>query len=159
MTVEDLISKHEGCEANIYNDSLGIPTIGIGHNLKANPLPAGMSPPLTPDQINQLFQADLAVATNAVTNALPWFSLTDPVRQAVIIDMTFNMGIRTLLTFHHTLGYVQDGDWQNAANGMLASLWAKQVGIRATEDASMMVCGLWPDDPNFPHSQVPNECV
>jgi len=155
MTIEDLIAKHEGCEANIYNDSMGIPTIGIGHNLKANPLPDGMNPPLTQDQIDQLFQADLAVATNAVTKALPWFSSIDSVRQAVLIDMTFNMGIGTLLTFHHTLGFIQDGDYTSAANGMLASLWAKQVGIRATEDANMMTSGLWPDDINFPKPPPP----
>lgn len=143
-SVEDLIAKHEGCVPTIYLDSKGIPTIGIGHNLQASPLPEGMVPPLTQDQINQLFQSDLANATQAVVNSLPWFSNLDVIRQGVIIDMAFNMGISTLLTFHHTLGYIQSGDWQDAANEMLASLWAKQVKERATEDAAIIVSGQWP---------------
>jgi lysozyme len=149
MTVEDLISKHEGNVSTVYRDSMGIPTIGIGHNLLASPLPTDWTTPLTGDQIDQLFEQDLEAATRAVTLALPWFGQLDPVRSAVVIDMTFNMGIGTLLTFHHTLGFMQSGDWQHAVGGMLSSKWATQVGVRAKEDASMMLSGLWPDDPNF----------
>ncbi|MDE2425792.1 MAG: hypothetical protein KGO96_07780 [Elusimicrobia bacterium] len=54
MTLEQLIAKHEGKEPNIYHDSLGIPTIGIGHNIKASPLPEGFNPPLSDDQIDTL---------------------------------------------------------------------------------------------------------
>lgn len=143
-SVEDLIAKHEGKVATIYNDSRGIPTIGIGHNLQASPLPADMTPPLTDNQIDQLFQSDLSKAIHAVTDSLPWFTSLDQVRQAVVIDMAFNMGINTLLTFHHTLGFIESGSWQQAADGMLSSLWAKQVGRRATEDAQMMLTGQWP---------------
>lgn len=143
-TVEELIAKHEGRRSATYLDSRGIPTVGIGHNLQAHPLPEGWSSPLTDDQVDQLFKQDLADATEGLVKALPWFSNLDTVRQAVVVDMAFNMGLPTLLTFHHTLGFIQDGQWQQAADGMLASLWATQVGPRAREDAQMMVSGAWP---------------
>jgi GH24 family phage-related lysozyme (muramidase) len=38
ITVEDLMAKHEGKVSTIYNDSEGIPTIGIGHHLQVSPL-------------------------------------------------------------------------------------------------------------------------
>lgn len=143
-SVEDLIAKHEGKKANVYKDSVGIDTIGIGHNLQASPMPADWTQPLTDDQIDQLFQADLQKATEAVTSAIPWFANLDEVRQAVVIDMAFNMGIHTLLTFTHTLGCIEAGNWQAAATGMMQSKWAEQVGKRAEEDAQMMVTGQWP---------------
>jgi lysozyme len=144
-SVESLIAKHEGRVPDVYLDSVGIPTVGIGHNLKVSPLPDGWTTPLTDDQIDQLFQQDLAKAVGDVTKSLPWFSGLNDVRQAVMVDMVFNMGIHTLLTFHHTLGFIESGDWQQAADGMLASLWAKQVGRRAQEDATLMITGQWPN--------------
>jgi lysozyme len=143
-SVEELITKHEGCESNIYLDSMGIPTIGIGHNLKASPMPSDWTTPLTQDQIDQLFQTDLNNVLTQLTADLPWVNSLDPVRQAVVIDMCFNMGINTLLTFKHTLANIQSGNWQAAADGMLQSLWATQVKSRANEDAQMMVSGAWP---------------
>jgi lysozyme len=145
-TVEELIAKHEGKRSNTYLDSRGIPTIGIGHNLQSDPLPAGWTPPLTDDQIDQLFQKDFKTASDGVISHLPWFASLDEVRQAVVIDMAFNMGIKTLMTFHHTLGFIQEFNWQAAADGMKQSLWATQVGKRAIEDAQMMLTGQWPND-------------
>lgn len=146
MTVEDLIEEHEGRETATYLDAVGHPTIGIGHNLDASPLPPGWSSPLTDDQVDQLFATDLAKVTVGLRGALPWFSRLDSVRQAVLQDMAFNMGTETLLTFKHTLGCVEAGNWQAAHDGMLASLWAKQVPKRAAEDAQMMLTGQWPDE-------------
>jgi lysozyme len=150
MTVQDLIAKHEGSMPNIYKDTMGIPTIGIGHNLNASPLPAGMTPPLTQAQISQLFQGDLNNVLKDLNNNIPWFSNLDPVRQAVVIDMAFNMGWPTLSKFVNTLGMIKAGNYTGAAAGMLQSAWAKQVPNRAKEDSKMMSSGLWPDDPNFP---------
>ena len=56
--------------------------------------------------------------------------------------MCFNMGIDTLLEFKNTLSFMQAGDYNSAANGMLSSLWAKQVGLRADNLAVMMRTGV-----------------
>lgn len=150
MNVQDLISKHEGCKDMPYKDTMGIETIGIGHNMEANPLPAGMTPPLTQDQITQLFQQDLAHVMNELKAGIAWFENLDEVRQAVLIDMTFNMGWGELRKFVNTLSLISDGKYSAAAAAMLESAWAKQVPNRANEDSKMMASGLWSDDPNFP---------
>jgi lysozyme len=147
MNIQDLITKHEGCKVNPYNDIMGIPTIGIGHNMQAHPLPDGMIPPLTQEQITQLFREDLQVVINNLTKNLSWFVKLDEVRQAVLIDMSFNMGWSTLSKFHNTLKLIQEGNYAGAANEMLNSAWAKQVPSRAAEDSNMMASGLWPDEP------------
>jgi lysozyme len=52
--------------------------------------------------------------------------------------MCFNLGIKGLLEFKNTLAFIGAGDWERAANGMLASKWAKQVGMRAIELSELM---------------------
>lgn len=149
-SVESLVAKHEGTRFDIYLDSVGHRTVGIGHNLDAAPLPEGWTTPLTQDQVDRLFQIDLANAIAPMSTNWPWFSSLDPVRQAVLIDMCFNSGFAGLSTFKHTLTMIESGDYSGAATNMLESLWAKQVGIRAIEDSRMMNSGLWPSDPDFP---------
>ena len=62
----------------------------------------------------------------------------DEVRKSVLLNMCFNLGIGGLLGFNNTLSFIVAGDWERAANGMLASKWAKQVGMRAIELSEMM---------------------
>ena len=144
MTVLDLITKHEGSVASPYLDSLGIQTVGVGHNLKASPLP-GEVYPMSSERIQQVLAQDLQKVVLGLNTALPWLSQLDEVRQAVLYDMGFNMGVLGLLTFKNTLGCVEAGNWQAASDGMLASKWASQVRSRAVEDAQMMVSGQWPN--------------
>jgi len=62
----------------------------------------------------------------------------DEVRQSVLLNMCFNLGMKGLLQFKNTLNFVAAGDWERAANGMLVSKWAKQVGLRAIELSELM---------------------
>ena len=66
------------------------------------------------------------------------YNKLDEVRQSVLLNMCFNLGIKGLLEFKNTLSFIGAGDWERAANNMLASKWAKQVGMRAIELSEMM---------------------
>jgi lysozyme len=55
--------------------------------------------------------------------------------------MAFNLGVAGLLSFKNTLAAVKAGEWAKASAGMLASKWAKQVGLRAVRLAHMMKHG------------------
>jgi lysozyme len=74
---------------------------------------------------------------------LPWFAKLDEVRQAVLINMAFNLGTAGLLAFVNTLRYVKNGDYRQAAKNMLLSKWSRQVGKRADELALQMETGKW----------------
>jgi len=76
---------------------------------------------------------------------LPWFTELDEVRQAVLVDMGYNLGIDGLLKFKRTLGSVESGNYANAAIQMLESKWATQVGHRAERLSDMMETGEWYD--------------
>lgn len=87
---------------------------------------------------------------NAVIHAaLPWLRKLDPVRRRVIENMHFNMGwdnpktpaLEGLAQFKNTLAHVEAGRYAQAAAGMRASLWAKQVKGRAVRLAREMEMG------------------
>lgn len=140
MNVRELITLHEGRVPHAYEDSLGYLTIGIGHLIdqrKGGRLPEPI--------IDALFEHDLHEHANELFARLPWARDLDPVRQAVLIDMYFNLR-RGLLGFRETLQHFEAGRWDAAAEAMLDSKWAQQVKTRATRLAKMVRTGEWPDE-------------
>lgn len=146
MTVTDIVSqlkRDEGEVLEVYLDSKGIRTAGVGHNLQAHDLDWPVGTPITQEQSDLWLNSDIANAKMDLAAKLPWVMYLDPVRQGVLINMCFNIGVNALLGFHHTLTLVQSGDYSGAASAMLQSLWARQVGPRATRLANQMSTGIW----------------
>jgi len=127
------LNVSEGRRTKVYLDSVGIPTIGVGRNLK--------DVGLYEDEIDYLLNNDIRRIQVDLDRALPWWRSMDPVRQSVLADMCFNLGINRLLKFTNTLRKMKDGDYQGAADGMKDSLWYSQVKGRAVELVSMMRTG------------------
>lgn len=71
----------------------------------------------------------------------PWWRAMSLQRQRVMVNMTYNLGIYRLLGFKHFLEAAEAGDYKRAADQMLDSLWARQVGRRAKRLAAMMELG------------------
>jgi len=135
------LRRDEGVRYVPYRDTKGIPTVGVGHNLQAAPLPAGWTYPLTDDQVNQLLRIDLTNVFSDLNRDLPWWADLNDVRQRVIANMMFNLGSNRLLGFKNTLAAMRQGRYDDAAAGMLNSAWASQVGARAQRLAQMMRTG------------------
>ena len=132
---------HEGERLKPYRCTAGKLTIGIGRNLEDRGI--------TREESAYLLANDIAAVERELLRALPWVATLDEVRQRVLLDMAFNMGIVGLLGFKRTLATIQAGDYQAAAAMMLDSRWAKQVGQRAERLSRMMATGkdpreLWP---------------
>lgn len=134
--LERELVRDEKREPLMYLDSRGIPTIGVGHNIRDNPLP---------DQvIDLLFRCDVNEVIENLDRAVPWWEKLDPVRGRVLINMCFNLGLPRLLGFHHFLAALQDGDFNRAADEMENSDWHKQVGHRAVRLEEVMRTGYMP---------------
>lgn len=130
------IELHEGVRLKPYRCTAGKLTIGVGRNLEDRGI--------TMAEARMLLANDLADVRNGLLNALPWVGNLDDVRQRVLVDMAFNLGIQGLLQFERTLGAVRGGEYQRAATMMLQSKWAKQVGQRAERLSRMMLTGKDP---------------
>jgi lysozyme len=130
------LTRDEGKRLKPYKDSVGKLTIGVGRNLD--------DVGIRPDECDLLLKNDILAAMNQLDINLAWWRNLDEVRQRVLANMAFNMGIATLLTFKNTLAAVEAGSWEAAADGMKASHWAAQVGPRADRLIAMMRTGVAP---------------
>lgn len=132
-TLRANLTEEEGERRFPYKDQFGNITIGIGRNLTGK----GISE----EEEALMFANDVGEAEVSAENLFPSFwSLTDN-RKAVLADMAFNLGHTTLSGFHGLIAAVAAQDWNGAAQHMLDSKWAQQVGARATKLAQLMKDG------------------
>jgi lysozyme len=135
--------RDEGIRLTVYTDTTGNQTIGIGHNLTANPLPFDVSGGLTMPEVIQLFNEDTTRIANQLFISQPWMLNLSYARRGVFINMAFNLGVEGLLTFTKTLAYAKAGDYTNCALEMTKSLWYTQVGARAQRLVLQMQTNIW----------------
>mgnify|MGYP003330141278 CR=1 FL=1 len=148
MNIEELrkaLIRDEGLRLAAYLDPEGILTVGIGHNCIASPV-AGVTKPgdrITEELAYQLFDADIGETIKQLDRTLPWWRGLDSPRQNVLLNMGFNMGVPKLSKFVKTLQAIQREDYEAAADEMLESRWAAQVGNRALRLAQAMEEGTF----------------
>jgi lysozyme len=128
-----ILIKHEGMKLTPYLCPAGKLTIGCGRNLDD----VGISN----DEALLLLANDVK-GTLRQTEYFPWFKGLNQPRQIVIASMLFNLGFSKFLEFKKLLAALKQNDFDKAANEMLASMWAGQVGKRATELATIMKTGV-----------------
>jgi lysozyme len=120
----------EGRRSKIYIDTRGKWSVGIGRNLTDKGLSTA--------EIDFLFGNDVAEAEREARAVFITFDQLSDARKAVVVNMAFNMGQKTLEQFHGTIAAVNGGDFEEAARDMLASRWATEVGARAVRLADAM---------------------
>lgn len=129
------LKEDEGRMPMMYNDPVGVKTIGYGHNLESGP-------PLSDLAMNQILLDDIADAERRCRR-FPWYEGLDDVRQAVIVNMAFNLGLGGLGGFRRMIDALVAARYDEAADEMLDSRWARQVPERARRLAAMMQSGEW----------------
>ena len=129
--LEQELMRDEGLRLKVYKDSEGIETIGVGRNLQKG---------ITREEAMFLLDNDIKAAIqDAMT--FDWYNDLDEIRQRVIINMIFNLGLYKFGKFKKTIQYLREHKYKEASEEMLDSKWAKQVGIRARRLAKMMRTG------------------
>lgn len=132
------IKKHEGLRLEVYNDTMGYPTIGYGHKLKPGEdyLKAG----ITKEQAEQIFAKDFEYHLNAAKN-IPSFSEHPQSIQDALVDMTFNMGPAWYKKWPNTIKKLQAKDYAAVEKEILGSKYATQVKGRALVNAKAFGLG------------------
>lgn len=129
---------HEGERLFPYKCTSGRLTIGVGRNLDDRGITAEESAYLLGHDIDDFWER--------LETELPWVLELDSVRQRVLLDMAFNLGLGGLLGFKQTLAAIRGGEYERAASMMLQSRWATQVGERAKRLSRMMWSGEQPPE-------------
>ena len=136
MNIEALreqLKIDEGVKYEIYKDHLGYPTFGIGHLITENDPEHGKpdGTKISEDRVNEIFETDVAKFVSEAKILFPDLDDLPDVAQQVIVNMAFNMGRPRLSKFKNFIAGVNDRDWTRAAEEMMDSRWATQVGDRA----------------------------
>lgn len=114
--------RHEGEVLHAYTDSEGFLSIGIGHLIDER-----RGGGITQRISRVIFEDDISGKTIDARNAFPWFEGLDPVRQDVIVNLCFNLGVAGLSKFHLMIGHIVSHNWVGAAYELSNSLWGRQV--------------------------------
>ncbi len=128
--VKTQLRADEGVRTNPYRDSVGKLSVGVGRNLDDVGLRA--------DEIALMLDNDVRQAEGDARFLFPAFDSLSDNRKAALINMSFNMGRARLSAFHNMIEAVNHDDFAEAADQMLQSRWATQVGNRAQRLAKLM---------------------
>lgn len=143
MTLYDNLTRQltgdEGNRAKIYRDSLGYFTIGIGRLVDPGKNGGG----LRQSEIAFMLANDINERRDDLNRLIPWMNTLSETRQAVLINMSFQLGVDGLLAFKNTLAMVKVGNFSAAAVGMLNSKWATQTPARAKRLSEQMRTDKW----------------
>ena len=125
MSLIASVKTHEGLELKPYLDSsaVGVLTIGYGRNLEDRGI--------TKEEAEMLLLNDLETSTKEAKKFEFYENLTSNNRRDVIVEMIFNMGLTRFKKFKKTIKAIENKDFASAADEMLNSKWAGQVGQRA----------------------------
>ena len=126
------IVNDEGFRATVYDDATGKPlgilpsggraTIGYGFECSVDGLTVAESMLILYSRIqSRIKELDLR---------LPWWKQLDDMRQGVLMNMAYNLGVSGLLGFQKMLTALEAKDYATAAKEGRNSLWYQQVGAR-----------------------------
>lgn len=155
MSLEQQLIQDEGIRLKPYKDSLGFLTIGVGRNLESNFLTPSeiayiygkpvckllvkikLRKGISEDAALYLLRNDIEKVKNQLMG-FHWHNNIPGAKQEVLQNMCFNMGLPRLLKFKKMIAALEKQDYKTAAEEMLNSKWATQVGQRAIRLAQIM---------------------
>lgn len=129
MDIELSLISDEGFSSTPYVDSMGHLTIGYGFNLDAG---------MTKEEALLLLRLKISKKKAELIEMVPVYSKSNAQIKFVLENMSYNMGTKKLLTFVDFLRLLEEGNMDEAADEMLDSKWAKQVGDRAVRLANII---------------------
>ncbi|EGD74028.1 hypothetical protein PTSG_05725 [Salpingoeca rosetta] len=147
----NLIKQAEGYRPCTYVDTTGHKTICYGFNLDAAGAKSKVQAVggnwdqvynhggcLSQTQCNELLAGEVSAAS---TNARRIFGNQCSCIDAVVTDMTYNLGYAGMSSFTTFISLIKQHDWSKAASDVRGTLWCRQVKSRCTRDAGIIANG------------------
>ncbi|MAV08375.1 MAG: lysozyme [Gammaproteobacteria bacterium] len=126
----NLVAKHEGLRLDMYHDTVGVPTIGYGHNLLM---------PISAEAAMVILEDDVEIVFKELDDRMDWWRDLPEPAQMVVASMVFNMGWPRFSRFKKFIAALEDRAWDKAAYEMEDSLWFQQVKSRGEELRGLML--------------------
>ena len=138
------IKRHEGEVLNIYEDSLGYKTLGVGHLCKPEDpeYDWAVGTSVLQEVVDMYYEDDFdkhyMEAIHVFGSHEDWDNLPEVI-QRVLVNMCFNLGGSRLSKFRNMLKACRNHDWKEMAVQMEDSRWYRQVGRRSKELQDMVL--------------------
>ena len=111
----------------------------------------GFTHGVTPDsRMNRItaerrLEQEILDVDRALSDVLTWYKDASFVTKTILINLSFNMGIKGLLGFKNTLAFIKEKKYKEAASNLRKSLYYKQVTKRAEELALRLESQVIPE--------------
>jgi len=128
--LRNLLLLEEGYKGDVYTDTTGNLTIGIGRNLSDR----GISM----DEALVLLDNDIAYFSGRLSHMLPFFDDLSDARKIALVSLCFNLGVQGFMGFKKMSEAVSAGNYALAAHEILASKAAIQLPTRYQRLSTMM---------------------
>ena len=138
------IKRHEGEVLEIYKDSLGYKTLGVGHLCKPEDPEYDweVGTPVTQEVVDMYYENDFVThlaETIHIFGSEEDFEKLPEVIQRVLVNMCFNLGGTRLSKFRNMLKACRENNWKEMSVQMQDSRWYGQVGRRSKELQDMVL--------------------
>ena len=141
---KEQIKRHEGEVLNIYEDSLGYKTLGVGHLCQPNDpeYDWAVGTSVSQEVVDMYYEDDFdkhyMEAIHVFGSHEDWDELPEVI-QRVLVNMCFNLGGSRLSKFRNMLKACRNHDWKEMSVQMQDSRWYGQVGRRSKELQEMVL--------------------
>jgi lysozyme len=124
--IKKTLKAEEGFRDYAYQDHLGYWTIGYGRLIDKR-----KGGGITEDEADVLLENDINHKDIELHKSLPWLKDEHQNIQDALLLMSFQMGVKTLLSFKNTIKLIRQKKYKEAADNAMQSLWARQTPARA----------------------------
>jgi lysozyme len=136
MMVPDTVIEHlklrEGVVEAVYLDSLDFPTAGVGHLLSPSERDIWLVGEAVPvQQIDQWLEHDAKEAWEAAGIQADY--LGEAGLQDALCSVCFQLGTQWRYIHKKTWAYLEDGEWELAAQECEDSKWYRQTPVRVRD--------------------------
>ena len=141
---KEQIKRHEGEVLNIYEDSLGYKTLGVGHLCQPEDpeYDWAVGTSVSQEVVDMYYEDDFdkhyMEAIHVFGSHEDWNELPEVI-QRVLVNMCFNLGGSRLSKFRNMLKACRNHDWEEMAVQMEDSRWYGQAGRRSKELQKMVL--------------------
>ncbi len=130
----DNLKFREEWRTKVYLDSLGKPTVGMGHLLTQGERSLYAVGNTVPDDVlNTWTQSDVQKAYDAAIDEAAQLGVTDQSFINALASVNFQLGTSWYLKFPNTWAMMVAGEWEQAAQAVELSLWYKQTPLRVED--------------------------
>jgi lysozyme len=142
-TATRILTQEEGYRKHPYLCSQGYATIGIGLKLSTerNPDVSKFCITMSKEVAIQDLKERVQDLIDRLDSTYSWFKDLDINRQAVLVSMSYQLGVYNLSKFKKMLRALNKKDYAEAYTQSLDSLWARQTPKRANRHANTLLTG------------------